>query len=121
MGLAREKMPEEYEKEAAKCNNLTQLRKVAEKNKQFIEAVHDCLSPVNILLYRIFSRLQLKKKPFQTYASSTVQEISEFWSVIIAIDETLIEGGRHVKVNIDEHTKISRFFQHCCQMGHLLI
>ena len=39
MGLAREKMPEEYEKEAAKCNNLTQLRKVAEKNKQFIEAV----------------------------------------------------------------------------------
>ena len=57
MGLAREKMPEEYEKEAAKCNNLTQLRKVAEKNKQFIEAVHDCLSPVKMLLYRIFSRL----------------------------------------------------------------
>ena len=53
-GLAREKMPEEYEKEAAKCNNLTQLRMVAEKNKQYIEAVHDCLSPVKILLYIVF-------------------------------------------------------------------
>ena len=67
VGLAREKMPEEFEKEAAKCNNLTQLRKFAEKNKQFIEAIHDCISPVKILLYRIFSRLQLKEKPFQTY------------------------------------------------------
>ena len=38
--------------------------------------------------------------------------------MIIAIDETLIEGGRYVKANIDENTKISRFFQHCCQMGH---
>ena len=88
-----------------KQQSVTQLRKVAEKNKQFIEAVHDCLSPVKILLYRIFYHLQLKKKPFQTYASSTVQENSEFWSVIIAIDETLIEGGRYVKANIDEHTK----------------
>ena len=38
--------------------------------------------------------------------------------MIIAIDETLIEGGRYVKANIDEHSTISRFFQHCCQMGH---
>ena len=37
--LAREKMPEEYEKEAAKCNNLTQLRKLAERNDQFVGAV----------------------------------------------------------------------------------
>ena len=32
VGLARVKIPEEYEKEATKCNNLTQLRKLAEKN-----------------------------------------------------------------------------------------
>ena len=39
-------MPEEYDKEAAKCNNLTQLRKIAEKNEQFIDTVKDCLSRV---------------------------------------------------------------------------
>ena len=44
VGLAREKMPEEYEKEATKCNNLTQLWKIAEKNELFIDAVKDCLS-----------------------------------------------------------------------------
>ena len=29
MRLAREKMPKEYEKEVARFNNLTQLRKIA--------------------------------------------------------------------------------------------
>lgn len=31
VGLAREKMPDEYESEAAKCNSLSELRKMAEK------------------------------------------------------------------------------------------
>ena len=41
VGLAREKMLEEYEKEVAKGNNLTQLRKIAERNDQFTGAVRD--------------------------------------------------------------------------------
>ena len=118
VGLDREKMPEEYEIEVAKCNNLTQLRKIAERNDQFVGAVRDSLSPVKSLLCDIFSRLQLQEKPIQAYESATPQEISEFWTGIMAIDKTLEEGGRYVKANIDEHKKISEFFQHYCRTGH---
>ena len=52
------------------------------------------------VLYPTFSCLQLKQKAFQTYASSTPQKISTFWSAIIAIDETLVEGGRQILTNM---------------------
>lgn len=38
---AREKMPEEFEKEVAKCNNLTELKKIAERKDQIVGAVKD--------------------------------------------------------------------------------
>ena len=60
-----------------------------------------------------FSHLQLKEKPIQTYVSARPQEISEFWTAVIAIEEALEEGGRYVKATIEEH-KISEFLQHCC-------
>jgi len=55
VGLAREEMPEEYESEAAKCNSLAELRKVAKRKDGFADAVKDSLSPVKILLCSIFS------------------------------------------------------------------
>ena len=118
VGLAREKMPDEYEKEVAKCNNLTQLRKIAERNDQFVGAVRDSLSPVKSLPCGIFSRLQLQEKPILAYESATPQEISDFWTAVMAVDETLEEGRRYVKANIDEHKKISEFLQHCCRTAH---
>ena len=62
MGLARKRMPEEYEKEVAKCNNLTQLRKIAERNDQFVGAVRDILSPVKIFYAAFFSSM-VERKP----------------------------------------------------------
>ena len=117
VGLAREKMPDEYEREVAKCNNLTELRRIAEGKQQLVDAVKDSLSPVKVLLCKVFSRLQLKEKPIRTYISATPQEISEFWTAIISFDSTLEEGAKYVKGNIGEHEKISEFLQHCCRMG----
>lgn len=71
VGLAREEMPEEYESEAAKCNSLAELRKVAERKDGFADAVKDSLSPVKILLCSIFSRLQLKGRNMQNFISAT--------------------------------------------------
>ena len=71
-------MPEEYQKEVAKCNNLTQVRKIAEGNDHFVEAVRYSLSPMKSLLCDIVSLLHLQDKPIQAYESATPQEISEF-------------------------------------------
>ena len=109
-------MPDEYEREVAKCNNLTELRRIAEGKQQLVDAVKDSLSPVKVLLCKVFSRLQLKEKPIRTYISATPQEISELWTAIISFDSTLEEGAKYVKGNIGEHEKISEFLQHCCRM-----
>ena len=55
MGLAREEMPEEYEKEVAKCNNLTQLRKIAERKDQFVGAVKDRLRFCSAAFFHVYS------------------------------------------------------------------
>ncbi len=56
VGLARAKMPDEFEKEVAKCNNMSQLRKIASITPS-IEAVKDSIFLVKILLCDIFRRL----------------------------------------------------------------
>ena len=116
VGLAIEKMPEEFEKEVAKCNSLNELRKIAERNVEIVGAVKDSISPVKILLINISCpRLRLKEKQILSYAAA---EISDFWSAIIALDATLEKGGRYMKSSIGEHTDISEFIHHCCRMGH---
>ena len=42
-----------------------------------------------------FSRLKLQDKNLKDYNSATENEISTFWSSIIALDECLEEGGVH--------------------------
>lgn len=111
-------MPEEYESEAAKCNSLAELRKVAERKDGFADAVKDSLSPVKILLCSIFSRLQLKWRNMQNFISATGEELSDFWSVIMALDSTLIQDKKYAQGNIGEHEKVSAFMQHCCQASH---
>ena len=107
-------MPEEFEKEVAKCNSLNELRKIAERNVEVVGAIKDSLSPVKILLANIFSRLQ--EKQILLYAAATAAEINKFWSAVIALDATLEEGGRYVKSNIGEHTDISELIHHCCHL-----
>lgn len=79
VGLVREKMLDEYESEAAKCNSLSELRKMAKRKDGFVNAVKDGLSPVKILSCTIFSCLQLKEKSVQNFTSVTKEKLSDFW------------------------------------------
>ena len=117
VGLARSEMPEEFEKEVSKCNNLAELRKIASKVSGFELAVQDSLSPVKVLLCNIFSRLQLHKEFIHTFSSASRSEISDFWSALIAIDNSLEERG-YTKQNITDHTGVMEFICHCCQVSH---
>ena len=44
IGLARDQMPDEFEKEVEKCNNLTELRNIASRKSGILSAVQDSLS-----------------------------------------------------------------------------
>lgn len=115
VGLARAEMPQEFEDEVAKCNNLTNLRNRL-SGKELI--IQDSLSPVKILLCSIFNRLKLHDEFIHTFAAATGDELSEFWSAIISLDATLSEKGVYRQETIDKHAKVIEFIGHCCQSSH---
>ncbi|XP_019864157.1 PREDICTED: uncharacterized protein LOC109593572, partial [Amphimedon queenslandica] len=71
VGLAREQMTEEFEKEAAKANSLSELRAIASQTSGFEAAVASSLSPVKSLLYSIFNRLKLHDDYIHTFDSAS--------------------------------------------------
>ena len=112
IGLAREQMPDEFEMEVDKCNNLTELRNIASRK---MSAVQDSLSPVKILLTTVFSRLKLHENYIKSYASASSAELDEFWSAVISIDATLQERRNYRKEHLKDHPAIAAFITHCCQ------
>lgn len=115
VGLARDKMGNEFEQEVAKCNSISELRKTLESNQ---EIVQESLSPVKFLLCELFSRLKLHDETIKIFSSATIDELSAFWSAVMAIDDTLTEHGVYRKESMSKHQKIMEFMSHCCQESH---
>ena len=107
-------MPDEVEKEVGKCNSLSELRRTLE-GKQL--AVSDSLSPVKVLLSRIFVHLKLNDRQFSVFNSPTNTELSDFWSAILALDSTSTETV-YRKDTFDSHERVVEFMTHCCQCSH---
>ena len=115
VGLARSKMGDEFEKEVAKCSNLSELRQHLEGMKADVD---DSLSPVKILLCTLFCRLKLHDQFIGTFTSASTSELSHFWSAIIALDNTLTEHGVYRQDTMNRHSQIMEFIDHCCQCSH---
>ena len=115
VGLARSRMSEDFEKEVSKSNNLTNLREHLSGRKS---EVKESLSSIKSTLHSIFSRLKLHTEEFKVYESATENEMSSFWSSIIAFDATIEEGGIFRKETIHNHKLVCDFLTHCCQASH---
>ena len=89
VGMARAQMPDLYEQEVSKCNTLSEIRRIGSRIEGFEAAVQDSLSPVKILLSKVFFRLQFNERCTEVFASATASEISDFWGALIAVDATL--------------------------------
>ena len=115
IGLARDRMSDEFEKEVNKCNNLSELRNIASRKSDIVPAIQDSLSPVKILLTTVFSHLKLHDNYIKSYASASSAELDEFWSAVISIDATLREKEKYRKEDLKNHSVISECMSHCCQ------
>jgi hypothetical protein len=118
VGVAREKMAEEFEKEAAKANTLSELRAIAARTNGFKDAVVGSLSPVKSLLNSIFVRLKLHDDFILTFDSASIDDISDFWTALLAIDSTLKEDSHYTKANFSDYGDAVTFVQHCCEANH---
>ena len=86
VGLARRQLPDDLEKLVEKCNNLGQLRELAQKNPAVKEAVLDAISPAKITLTSISQQLELKSRKFVVDVAASDQDINDLWSQLKEID-----------------------------------
>ena len=118
IALAREKMGDEMEKEAAKCNSLKALRAVAEQKPEFKNAAMDSMSPVKILLSDIIRRLELKGVKFQVFSAATQSGLNDFWTDLLSLDHEF-QALHSKKISASDLTPpLSNFFEHCCRERH---
>ena len=115
VGLARSELSIDVETEIAKCSTLSDIRCHFEGRESVLQ---DSLSPVKVLLCNIFNRLKLHDEVISMFSSATTEELSEFWSVVLSIDETLIENNGYRQDTILNHDKIVAFMAHCCKASH---
>ena len=118
VALARKQMPEDMEQEAAKCNSLKLLRKMAERQAEFEGAAMDSIAPVKILLTDVARRLELKEKKFQVFSAASASEMDDFWTAVLAID---VEFKLYYSTKIsakDLTPALAEFFGHCCRQRH---
>ena len=118
VGLMRKKMSDEDEEAISGCNSLNQLRQAALKMPHIKEACLDSVEPVKILLQDIFGRILLKEKNIKSYQSATDEEIATFQKALSTIDESIEQGEKFKKASLKDHTKLSEFYNHCCQVRH---
>lgn len=118
IALARAEMPTEYETEVAKCNSISELRKIAEMKSGFVSTVKDSLAGVKILLCNIFSRLTWKERSINLFHSASDEEISSFWSAIMAMDRTMEEHESYTQEHLKKHPDLCAFISHCCRVEH---
>lgn len=121
VGLMRQEMPEELEKEAKKCNSMADLRRIAQNKPELVAASSDSISPVKILLSDVCHRLELKSKKFQLVSSATPAEIDDFWTAVLSIDDTLRSASdTYTKKTVADSPQLKNFLDHCCRIRHYI-
>ena len=113
-------MPVEMEVEAARCNSLKALRKVAEKKPECRSACLDSVAPVKVILSDMVRHLELKEKKFEVFTAATQEELDAFWIVLLAVDNEF-----HLRYTDSICAKyltphLAEFLAHCCRQRHYL-
>ena len=114
VGLMRAKQSDDFESAILNCNNLQQLRQATISCKESVSS--SLKSPID-LLHSVFKRLELKGKSFELYDAATKEEMEEFWSVLLLIDDSLTESNP-TKKTLQTKSKILDFMKHCCRVRH---
>ena len=88
VGLMRKAGDDVFEKQAAACKSLKDLREAAKKNSEFHDGVADSVAPVKVLLSQVFGRLQLKGEKIEASEAATQSDIDNLWQLISGFETT---------------------------------
>ena len=118
VGLMRKEMSDTEEALVGTCNNLSQLRKAAERTPEIRSAVLDSIEPVKILLSTVFQRLELKGQKFTMFSPASEEDLIHMWSALTTVDSTLECGKVYRMGGLKDLPKLSKYLSHCCQSRH---
>ncbi len=86
-----------FEDQLKACNNMKQIRSLAEQVPGLKDAIADSLEAPKTLLYSLFGRLKLKDEPVCEFHASSDHDIDAFWEEIRKVDETLTQNDTTTK------------------------
>ena len=118
VGLMRKKGTDNYEREASKCNSLSDLRKAAIKSDSFRQESLDSVEPVKLLLSDLFQRLQLKGEKFKLHSSALEAGIDDLWGFITEIEPLFQSSDKLQKASLISKPRLAEFIDHCCRRRH---
>ena len=119
VGLMRKAGDDAFERLAAACNSLKDLRKAAEKVPQFRNDVIDSVAPVKVLLSQIFQRLQFKGKKVEVSEAATQSDIDSLWQFFLTFETTCPHPEEMKgKSCLQKLPSLARFISHCCREHH---
>ena len=117
IGLVRNEMKEEIEKEFVRCKGLKSVRKLAEKNEEVKTEVLNSVKNTVDLTKTLFQRLKLKDKPFHTQDPPTDEEMKVLWDEILKIDNSL-EQSDTTAAKVSKKQKFMEFLKTHCFERH---
>ena len=87
MGVVRNET--EYDDQLKKCNNMKQVRDLAQKVPQLEQVVLDSMEDMKAHMYSLFMRLKLNEEPFYTFHVASREDITALQDKIKLIDESI--------------------------------
>ena len=116
-GMARRETA--FEDQLKSCNNMKQIRLLAEQVPGLKDAIADSLETPKTLLYSLFRRLKLKDEPVREFYASSDHDIDAFWEEITKVDETLTQNDTTTKLLLPKK-KLQDFFNSHCKRRHYM-
>ena len=118
VGLMCEKMDDDFEGEAMKCNSLASLCDAAKRFPDFKSTALDSVAHVKSLLVMLLERLELKGKKFSAFSAASEADVDSMWDEDFAIDSSLEKDESLTKKNLSLKYNLVAFLNHCCICHH---
>lgn len=120
VGLARSPLVDnDLESKLKRCNNMKEIRELAEKEPDLKIGVEQSVSPVKELLEGVIKRLRLKEEKFEVFTAASESELDRMWDEISVIDSSV---GRNdtTEAKLKDKEALHTFMKsHCLQRQYM--
>ena len=118
VGIMRECLPrDDWERRLASCNSMSDIRTLFAEKPQLHGPITDSLSGAFQVICGVLERLKLSDKTVRTVPAATDEEMMELWSVLKAVDASLLPEDTTRKA-VESKKDLRAYLDLCCVRCH---